>query len=145
MTLVSKTYSFGAAFFFKREPELGRYSDGNDFRPAPQWSGYSPDFGRLCSPHAWLSTWPGLSSNANLLKTLPGVHVPNLVVSAGCDRGIYPESDAESIFIAVGAQDRTFIEFPEARHYFEPEFGANEAPDVKLLMDRLIPWIEDRV
>lgn len=101
-------------------------------------------FGRLCSPHAWLSTWSGLSSNANLLKTLPGVDVPTLVVNAGRDREIYPETDAKPIFAAVGAKDRTFMEFPEARHYFEPEFGASEAPDVKLLMDRLIPWIEAR-
>ena len=27
----------------------------------------------------------------------------------------------------------------------EPDFGATEAPDVKLLMDQLIPWIEERV
>jgi alpha-beta hydrolase superfamily lysophospholipase len=101
-------------------------------------------FGRLCSPHAWLSTWSGLSSNANLLKTLPGIDVPTLVVNAGRDREIYPETDAKPIFAAVGAKDRTFMEFPEARHYFEPEFGASEAPDVKLLMDRLIPWIEAR-
>lgn len=102
-------------------------------------------FGRLCSPQAWLSTWSGLSSNANLLKTLPGVDIPTLVVNAGRDREIYPETDAKPIFAAVGAKDRSFMEFPEARHYFEPEFGASEAPDVKLLMDRVIPWIEERL
>ena len=102
-------------------------------------------FGRLCSPHAWLSTWSGLSSNANLLETLPGVDIPTLVVNAGRDREIYRETDAKPIFAAVAAKDRTFMEFPEARHYFEPEFGATEAPDVKLLMDRVIPWIEERI
>lgn len=101
-------------------------------------------FGRLCSPHAWLSTWSGHSSNANLLATLPGVSCPTLVVNAGRDREIYPNTDANPIFEAVGAQDRTFMEFAEARHYFEPEFGATEAPDVKQLMDRLIPWLEER-
>ena len=75
-------------------------------------------FGRLCSPHAWLSTWSGHSSNANLLKTLPGIRVPTLVVNAGRDREIYPETDAKPIFAAVGAPDQTFIEFPKARHYF---------------------------
>ncbi len=101
-------------------------------------------FGRLCSPHAWLSTWSGLSSNANLLQTLPEIRIPTLVANAGCDREIYPLTDAEPIFQAVGAQDRTFLAFPEARHYFEPEFGASEAPDVKALMDRLVPWLEER-
>jgi alpha-beta hydrolase superfamily lysophospholipase len=102
-------------------------------------------FGRLCSPHAWLSTWSGHSSNANLLKTLPSIQVPTLVVNAGRDREIYPETDAKPIFAALGASDRTFIEFPEARHYFEPEFGAAEALDVEPLMDRLIPWVKEKV
>jgi pimeloyl-ACP methyl ester carboxylesterase len=101
-------------------------------------------FGRLCSPHAWLSTWSGCSSNANLLKTLPGVEVPTLVINAGRDREIYPEVDARPIFEAVGAEDRTFLSFDDARHYFEPDFGAQEAPDVKRLMDRVIPWIAER-
>ncbi|MAI25680.1 MAG: hypothetical protein CMN75_06565 [Spirochaeta sp.] len=102
-------------------------------------------FGRLCSPHAWLSTWSGHSSNANLLRTLPDVSVPTLVVNAGRDREIYPETDAKPIFEAVGAADRSFLEFAEARHYFEPDFGSKEAPDVEGLMDRLIPWIGERL
>lgn len=101
-------------------------------------------FGRLCSPAAWLSTWSGLSSNANLLKTLPEIDVPTLVVNAGRDREIYPKTDAEPIFQAVGAEDRTFLSFPHARHYFEPEFGASEAPDVEALMDQVIPWLAAR-
>jgi pimeloyl-ACP methyl ester carboxylesterase len=101
-------------------------------------------FGRICSPHAWLSTWSGLSSNANLLKTLPEIDVPTLVVNAGRDREIYPITDAGPIFEAVGADDRSFIEFPDARHYFEPEFGAQQAPDVEDLMDRVLPWIAER-
>ena len=102
-------------------------------------------FGRLCSPHAWLSTWSGHSSNANLLRTLPDVSVPTLVVNAGRDREIYPKTDAKPIFEAVGAEDRSFLEFAEARHYFEPDFGSKEAPDVEGLMDRLIPWIGERL
>lgn len=102
-------------------------------------------FGRLCSPHAWLSTWSGLSSNANLLATLPGVHCPTLVINAGRDREIYPNVDAKPIFEAVGAKDRTFINLPDARHYFEPDFGAKEAPDVKEAMDQIIPWLEERM
>jgi pimeloyl-ACP methyl ester carboxylesterase len=102
-------------------------------------------FGRLCSPEAWLSTWSGLSSNANLLSTLPGVHCPTLVINAGRDREIYPNTDATPIFEAVGAKDRSFLNFPEARHYFEPEFGAKEAPDVKEVMDHIIPWLQERV
>ena len=71
--------------------------------------------------------------------------MPTLVVNAGRDREIYPITDAAPIFEAVGAEDRTFLEFPDARHYFEPEFGATEAPDVEALMDALLPWLVERV
>ncbi len=101
-------------------------------------------FGRICTPRAWLSTWSGLSSNADLLQTLPGIEEPTLVVNAGRDREIYPETDAKPIFAAVGAEDRTFHSFPAARHYFEPEFGASEAPEVETLMDFVLDWIRPR-
>lgn len=101
-------------------------------------------FGRICTPRAWLSTWSGLSSNADLLKTLPTISAPTLVVNAGRDREIYPETDARPIFEAVAAADRTFESFPNARHYFEPDFGAKESPDVEALMDLVVPWIQQR-
>jgi alpha-beta hydrolase superfamily lysophospholipase len=101
-------------------------------------------FGRLCTPRAWLSTWSGLASNADLTKTLPAIPDPTLVVQAGRDREIYPRTDAQPIFEAVAAEDRHFMEFPNARHYFEPDFGATEAPDVEELMDRVVDWIRER-
>jgi hypothetical protein len=36
------------------------------------------------------------------------------------------------------------MEFAEARHYFEPEFGATRAPDVEALMDLTVDWIQAR-
>lgn len=101
-------------------------------------------FARMATPRAWLSTWSGISSNADLLKTMPTIETPTLVVHAGADQEIYRESDALKIFEASAAQDKTFIEFEEARHYFEPDFGEKESPAVEALMDRLIPWIEER-
>jgi pimeloyl-ACP methyl ester carboxylesterase len=101
-------------------------------------------FGRLCTPRAWLSTWSGHSSRADLLQTLPTIEEPTLVVNAGRDREIYPVNDAQPIFEAVASPDRTFVEFPEARHYFEPDFGESHAPAVEALMDTIIPWIRER-
>lgn len=101
-------------------------------------------FGRLCTPEAWLSTWSGLSSNADLVKNLAQIFDPTLVVHAGRDREIYPATDARPIFEAVAASDKTFVEFEQARHYFEPDLGAREAPDVDALMDTLIAWIQER-
>lgn len=101
-------------------------------------------FGRLCTPRAWLSTWSGLASNADLEKTLPGIPDPTLVIHAGADREIYPLSDAQPIFAAVGAEDRQFLDFPDARHYFEPDFGQSESPAREAMLDALVAWIRER-
>lgn len=101
-------------------------------------------FARVCTPRAWLSTWSGLSSNADLVANLGHIAEPTLVVNAGRDREIYPQTDARPIFDAVVAEDRTFLSFDEARHYFEPEPGEKDAPDVERLMDAVVPWIQER-
>lgn len=101
-------------------------------------------FGRLATPHAWLSTWSGLSSRADLVKNVREIDEATLVVNAGRDREIYPNTDAKPIFEAVASPDKTFVDMPNARHYFEPDFGQKDAPDVEALMDRVVPWIEER-
>lgn len=101
-------------------------------------------FGRLCTPRAWLSTWSGLSSAADLTRTLPEVPDPTLVVHAGRDREIYPATDARPLFEACGARDRSFRELPEARHYFEPEPGETTSPQAKALVALLADWIRER-
>lgn len=101
-------------------------------------------FGRICTPRAWLSTWSGLSSRADMLETLPAIKEPTLFVNAGRDREIYPRIDAEPMFSAVAAEDKTFQSFPNARHYFEPDFGQKDSPDVESLMDLVVPWTLER-
>ena len=98
---------------------------------------------RTCTPRAWLSTWSALSSNADLVENLAAIRQPTLVVSAARDRELYPKSDVKPIADAVVAEDRTILEL-DARHYFEPDFGQREAPDVEKLMDILVPWIQER-
>lgn len=101
-------------------------------------------FGRICTPHAWLSTWSGLSSNADLVRNLAGIGQPTLVAQAGRDREIYPRTDAEPIFAAVAASDKTCVTIAGARHYFEPDFGQKDSPHTEELMDAIIPWIQER-
>src|SRR5262249_43666207 len=101
-------------------------------------------FARVCTPRACLSTWSALSTNADVCKNLRSIAERTLVVHAGKDREIYPRTDARAIFEAVASADRTFIEMPEARHYFEPDFGEREAPLVERLMDHVIAWIRER-
>lgn len=100
-------------------------------------------FARTVNAAGWLSTWSGLSSNACLDKTLPDVRVPVLAAHAGRDREIFP-ADVEAIRKSVRTDDATFVDFPDARHYFEPEFGKKDAPDVEALMDAVVPWMQER-
>ncbi len=118
---------------------------GSIFSPRPDLMNWKfMGFGRYATPHAWLSTWSGLSSHANQMKDLPRIAAPTLFINAGKDQEIFPETDAKPMFAAVAAQDKTFVEFPDAQHYFNPPFGAREAPDVEKVMDVVVPWILQR-
>lgn len=103
-----------------------------------------PGFARTVTPAAWLSTWSALSSNADLLRTLPKVRVPVLMVHAEKDKEIHP-SEAAAIAGAIASEDRTVITLEGASHYFEPPVGSKEAPDVERLMDIVVPWLEERL
>ncbi|MCB0220912.1 MAG: hypothetical protein KDH09_14530 [Chrysiogenetes bacterium] len=100
-------------------------------------------FGRVVTPHAWLSTWSGLSSNADLQRNIAKLEVPVLVVNAEHDNEIFPKTDAEPIWNAVTYKDKTYMKF-DAKHYFEPPFGQKTAPDVDKLMEKVIPWMQER-
>jgi alpha-beta hydrolase superfamily lysophospholipase len=100
---------------------------------------------RTVTPRAWLSTWRGLSSKAdmvaNVARISPGT--PTLLVHAGRDREVFP-ADVKAIGDAITATDKTIVTVEGARHYFEPDFGEKEAPHVEKLMDVVVPWIEER-
>ena len=118
---------------------------GSIFSPRPDlmnWKFFG--FGRQATPHAWLSTWSGVSSQANQLHDLPQITEPSLFINAGKDQEIFPLTDAVAMFQAIAAKDKTYVDFPHARHYFEPEFGAREAPDVEKVMDVVVPWVLER-
>jgi pimeloyl-ACP methyl ester carboxylesterase len=118
---------------------------GSIFSPRPDlmnWKFFG--FGRYATPHAWLSTWSGVSSFANQLHDLPQIEEPSLFINAGKDQEIFPKTDAIPMFEAIKSKDKTFVDFPNARHYFEPEFGAKDAPDVDKVMDVIVPWVLER-
>jgi pimeloyl-ACP methyl ester carboxylesterase len=102
-------------------------------------------FARTVTPRAWLSTWSGLSSNADLVRNLGRIAAPSLFVYAERDREIFPRSDVEPTFAAARARDKELVRVAGARHYFEPEPGDKHAPDVERLMDAVVPWIEERL
>lgn len=99
-------------------------------------------FGRIVTAPAWLSTWSGLSSNADFAKNIAQTRIPVLMVNALRDKEIYP-ADAKLMWDAVQSPDRTFWE-QDAEHYFEPPFGEKTAPDVDRLMEKVVPWALER-
>lgn len=101
-------------------------------------------FARTVTPRAWLSTWSGLSSNADLLANVQLIAEPTLIVHAELDREIRP-SDASSLLEACASKDKRRVTIKGARHYFEPEPGEREAPDVETAMDQIVPWIRERL
>ncbi|HEX8794565.1 MAG TPA: hypothetical protein VF765_26650, partial [Polyangiaceae bacterium] len=102
-------------------------------------------FARTCTPRAWLSTWSGLSSRADLVENVRHVDVPTLMVHAACDREVYFDRDVRPVFDACAASDKRLARVEGARHYFEPDFGEREAPDVERLMDVVVPWLRERM
>ncbi|HEY8090876.1 MAG TPA: hypothetical protein VIF09_23605, partial [Polyangiaceae bacterium] len=101
-------------------------------------------FARTCTPRAWLSTWSALSSKADLVENVARIEAPTLVVHAARDREVYFGRDVLPVVEASAAKDRRLVRVEGARHYFEPDFGRAETPDVDRLMDVLVPWMQER-
>jgi hypothetical protein len=101
-------------------------------------------FGRVQTPDAWLSTWSGLSSRADLLETAAAIAEPTALVNAGRDLDVYPEAHSKAIFRALAAKDKTYFDFPDRLHYFEPDEGEDPTAPVRDLMSKLLPWLEER-
>ena len=64
--------------------------------------------GRLTTPEAWLSTWSGLSTNADFVRCAPGVSVPTLFVELSGDQAAFP-SDSHRMVAALGSEDLTHV------------------------------------
>jgi hypothetical protein len=101
-------------------------------------------FARVVTPDGWLSTWSGLSSNANVAKTGPSVSEPVVVIQAGRDLDVYPKTHSKVIFNAISSADKEYWDFPKALHYFEPEDDANDNASLDALMAKLVPWVAAR-
>lgn len=102
-------------------------------------------FARIQTPHAWLSTWSGLSSNAATPVTAPRITLPAVVIHAGRDLDVFPNTHSRRTFEALASTDKEYWDFPEALHYFEAEDGVpGTEGSLDALMARLVPWIEAR-
>jgi hypothetical protein len=68
-------------------------------------------FGRLSTAEAWLSTWSGLSTNAEFVGCAPGVTVPTLLLEFTGDQASFP-SDIARMQDQLGADDLTVDSVP---------------------------------
>jgi hypothetical protein len=83
-------------------------------------------FARVCTPEAWLSTWSGLSSRAEIAGTGERMTLPALHVAYAADNAIFP-SDHEQVVRSLGSAQVERVEL-EADHYgFPAERGRDPA------------------
>jgi len=121
---------------------------GSIFSPGdPIIGNYGPGgLARVMTPRAWLSTWSGLSSQADLPDTIQHVKVPTLIVFADGDCDIFPAEQKE-IFEKSAAEDKELRTLPWANHYLFPvgSEGALLADPRERLIEMIAPWIEERI
>lgn len=121
---------------------------GSIFSPGdPIIGNYGPGgLGRVMTPRAWLSTWSGLSSQADLPNTIRHVTIPTLIVYADGDCDIFP-SEQQELLHNSGARDKTLNVLPWADHYLRPvgAEGAALADPRERIIDLVTPWIEARL
>jgi hypothetical protein len=97
-------------------------------------------FGRLTTPHAWLSTWSGVSSRAALRLTAPDIALATLVVSYTADNSVFP-ADVRAIQQQLTASDVSRIDI-ECDH-----FGYRPGSEERLLdgPDVIIEWLNAQI
>ena len=117
---------------------------GSIFAARPDLFNYHAfGLGHVVTPDAWLSTWSGLSSYANLERNLPQVTVPTLVVGANADQDIFL-SDVRTEFELSGASDKR-LEFIEGADHFMRAGGTKAQADPRpRLMNLLTEWTRER-
>jgi hypothetical protein len=93
----------------------------------PDWINYGAvGFGRVVSPEAWLSTWSGLASRAEISTTGSRMTLPSLLVSYTGDTCVFPsDDDLIATSLATDRLDRAQV---AADHYgFPAEQGREVA------------------
>jgi pimeloyl-ACP methyl ester carboxylesterase len=121
---------------------------GSIFSPGdPIIGNYGPGgLARVMTPRGWLSTWSGLSSQADLPHSIRHVTVPTLIVYADGDCDIFP-AEQQEILEKSPATDKRLEVLPWADHYLNPvgDEGAQLADPRDRLIEMIAPWIEQRI
>ncbi|HEV8065420.1 MAG TPA: hypothetical protein VGP46_11335 [Acidimicrobiales bacterium] len=96
-------------------------------------------FGRLLTPWAWLSTWSGHTSFANLCENLRHIGAPTFIVGVSADEDIYP-SDFERQSASAAAEDKSYAMIEGVNHALLPVGGGDAASTRQHLMEVITEW-----
>lgn len=99
-----------------------------------------PGFGRICTPEAWLSTWSGLSSRADLLATVSALEQPCLQIEYSGDNTVFP-ADGDALFAAIRSNLKQRAFFKGDHHGRALQPGAPAGRDQAAL--EIIRWARD--
>lgn len=98
-------------------------------------------FGRLSTPEAWLSTWSGLSSNADFVRCAPGISAPTLFVELSGDQAAFPD-DSDQMIDALGAED---VSSTAVRGlHFGTAIAQGEPTGNELAAAEIVDWLDKR-
>ncbi|MBC2640680.1 MULTISPECIES: alpha/beta hydrolase [unclassified Rhodococcus (in: high G+C Gram-positive bacteria)] len=115
---------------------------GSLFGRRPDLTNYGlVGFGRLTTPDAWLSTWSGLSSNADFVRCAPTVTAPTLFVELTGDQACFPE-DAKTMVDALGSTDKTHVRV--AGTHFGGPIADGAPTGAGLAAAEIGAWLADR-
>jgi hypothetical protein len=98
-------------------------------------------FGRLSTPEAWLSTWSGLSSNADFVRCAPAVTVPTLYLAVSGDQAAFP-ADSARMGAALSAHDLTRTTVRGL--HFGAALNAGEPTGNDLAGAQISGWLSER-
>lgn len=118
-------------------------------RPYGSVQGARPDignvtiqgFGRLSTPEAWLSTWSGLTSNAQFVSCAPEITVPTLFIEYTGDQANFPTVSAE-MYAAISAADKTYEQVRGT--HFGGSIFADEPPGGATAGQLIAGWMSQR-
>jgi len=115
---------------------------GSLFSYRPDLSNYMEfGFARVCSPRAWLSTWSGLSSNADVVRNAAHVRIPSLVLYYRGDNAIFP-GDARTAFDALASSDKQLASAPGDHYGFG--VGTQERTGAPEALAQIVAWLRER-
>jgi len=115
---------------------------GDLFSRRPDLFNWGPvGFARVISPDAWLSTWSGLSSRAEIAHTGRSVDVPAFVIAYTGDNALMP-SDHRLIFESLGTPDKHLLEVAGDHYGFA--LPGDPRPGREVAVGALADWLDGR-